>query len=70
MSKDDQGFKKPGKTYWLINGILLAIFTVIFLIDIVYWQRFSGSLVFLLITGGMSVFCYVQYKSLGEKENK
>jgi len=70
MSKKDQGLKKPGKTYWLVNGVLLAIFAVVFLIDIVYLQRFSASLIFLLITAGMSIFCYVQYKSLGEKNNK
>ncbi len=70
MPRDDQGPQKPSKTYWLINGVLLAVLSVIFLLDVFIWGRFSASMIWFLLTGGMSVWCYVQFKSVGEKREK
>jgi uncharacterized membrane protein YhaH (DUF805 family) len=70
MPKSDEEMKKPGKMYWLINGVLLAILSVIFLVDVIAWHRYGGSLIFFLLTALIAAICYVQYKSVGEKKKK
>jgi len=70
MPTNDEEMKKPGKMYWLINGVLLAVLSVIFLIDVIVWHRYGGSLIFFLLTALIAAICYVQYKSAGEKKKK
>ncbi|HOA91799.1 MAG: hypothetical protein ACOX29_11045 [Bacillota bacterium] len=66
MPQKPEGIKKPGKVYWLINMVILGIASFVFLLDLVVWRRFSLSLMWMIITGGVAVFCYVQLKSIDD----
>lgn len=64
MPKNNDGPKKPGKVYWIINILILAIAAFIFLLDAIVWRRFTLSLMWMIITGGVAIFSYVQLKNL------
>jgi hypothetical protein len=46
--------------------VILGIASFVFLLDLVVWRRFSLSLMWMIITGGVAVFCYVQLKSIDD----